>query len=222
MRLVFFALLAVNVAVLILQLTVWRVGGGAGNVEHVKNTRSGLHLASEGNGGTGEEVRGAPRELNDMCTLVGPFAGQLGAEYFVEHVQALEVDASVQPIDVSDGAGFWVYLPPLPSKPQALEKLKEIQAKKIDSYLIPKGTLLHGISLGMFTRPELADLRQNEMTELGYQAEIKEISRTRQEMWVKINRLDAQEIAEQTWLMLLNKEKGIEKRQIYCSAIASE
>lgn len=221
MRLVFFALLAVNVAVLILQLTVWRVGGGLGNVEHVKNTRSGLHLASEGNSGV-DDASGAPRELSDICTLVGPFPEQLRAEYFVEHVQALEVGASVQSIDVSDGVGYWVYLPPLPSKPQALEKLKEIQAKKIDSYLIPKGTLLHGISLGMFTRSELADLRQNEMSELGYQAEIKEISRTRQEMWVKINRLDAQEIAEQTWLMLLNKEKGIEKRQIYCSAIASE
>lgn len=219
MRLFFFVLLAINVAALMLQLTAWRVPNA---VEDMSAEQHSLRLASEVDGRNAGAMQDERSADSEMCVLVGPFAESLAAEYFAEHLQALEVAAEVSEIEVPDGAGYWVYLPPAASKKLAFEKLREVQAKNIDSYLIPKGVLLNGISLGMFTRSELADLRQKEMIDLGYSAEIREISRTRKERWVTINRSDAQKIAEPTWVELMNREKGIEKRQIFCSGIASE
>ncbi len=231
MRLIFFALLGVNVAVLLLLLTVWRplekasepMAGGASNAKE-------LQLVSEVDAvSLGVQVEESARDSlgdlkveADLCVSIGPFSRLLRAEYFVEHLDALEVTAKVHELEVSDGAGFWVHLPSAPTRKQALAKLREVQAKKIDSYLIPKGVLANGISLGMFTQSNLADLRKKEMRALGYDAEIKEIDRTRNEVWVILNQLDAQEIGQDGWLKLMSKEKDIEKRQILCSGIASE
>lgn len=230
MRIVFFALLGVNVAALVLQLTVWRTEVRA-PVAEIPATRAGgaLELLSE----RGEPVvaaAGRPAVLaasdkaegedEQLCVVVGPFPALLRAEYFVEYLQALEVAAEVRELEVPEGEGHWLYLPSEPSKKLALERLREVQARGIDSYLIPRGELENGISLGMFTREELALAQQEEMRELGYEPAIKTITRTRSEIWVLVDRPQSQKLSRQAWGELLQREKGIEKLQKYCQGVA--
>lgn len=234
MRLIFFALLGVNVAVLVLQLTVWSVdeppaavvarGPAAGQsltllAERERNeagpdSRDGRATTKAGNAGM------VPRE--GLCDMVGPFERLLRAEYLVESLSALDVGAEIREFDVPEGKGYWVHLPPEPSRQEALRRLREVQAKRIDSYLIPKGELANGISFGMFSRPELALARRDEMQALGYAAEIREITRTRREIWVVLGAGQAQKISNERWIELISQENNVEKQQKYCSGVASE
>ncbi|MBU2884556.1 SPOR domain-containing protein [Gilvimarinus agarilyticus] len=231
MRLIFFALLGVNVAVLVLQLTVWSAEEAvAVQSAPVSSGGEALRLLSEGERSTqvsrsSEAARATveasvPKE--GLCDMVGPFERLLRAEYFVEALQALSVTATVKALEVPEGKGYWVHLPPESSKKEALGRLREVQAKQIDSYLIPKGDLANGISFGMFTRQELALAKLDEMQTLGYEAEIREITRTRKENWVVLGAGQAQKMSNERWLELISRENNVEKQQKYCSGVASE
>src|SRR5690606_15674368 len=100
MRIVFFALLGVNVAALLLQLTVWRVDVAAPQVSARGQVDASLRLLSE------QEVSVDMRSSRsaatpaatgeDLCVVVGPFEALLRAEYFVEALEALEVASEVR------------------------------------------------------------------------------------------------------------------------------
>lgn len=232
MRILFFALLGLNAAALILQLTVWKPEAGARPAPAaMPASRDGgtLELLSE-RGDAPVSAAGRPAVLatsqegggEELCVVVGPFPALLRAEYFVEALAALEVEAEVRELEVPEGEGYWLYLPPEPSKKLALERLREVQGQDIDSYLIPRGELENGISLGMFTREALALEQQAAVRELGYEAEIKTITRTRSEIWVRVDRPQSQRLSRAAWHQLLEREKGVEKLQKYCQGVASE
>ncbi|HEY7885505.1 MAG TPA: hypothetical protein VIC08_11235 [Cellvibrionaceae bacterium] len=226
MRIVFFALLGINVAALVLQLTVWRVEATIPQVSAPGRADASLRLLSESDvsvdmvSDRSSSPLLAAREGESLCVVVGPFEALLRGEYFVEALQALEVGAEVRELEVPEGEGFWVYLPSEPTRKEALERLREVQAKNIDSYLIPRGELANGISLGMFTREELALEQQQQMREQGFAATIKTITRMRSEIWVLVDREDAQKLNRETWVRLLNRENDIEKLQKYCEGVA--
>ncbi len=157
-----------------------------------------------------------------LCTLIGPFPKLLRAEYFIERLSALDVSSSVYNVEISGDVGYWVYLPPEESRKQAYNKLRELQAKGIDSYVIPKGELENGISFGMFSQSKLAEQRLNDMKKQGYSAQLKEIARSFNEIWVLLQPGQAQMLGEKAWLEMLSDDEGIERRQNYCPAVASK
>ncbi|UTF59420.1 SPOR domain-containing protein [Gilvimarinus sp. DA14] len=228
MRLIFFALLGLNVAALVLQLTVWQPEAPAGAVASSRAGGKSLVLLSEKGGGM-SEPQVTPRQEQfvlsvdgqQLCDLVGPFARLLDAEYMQEALASMEVAAQVRELEVPEGVGYWVHLPPEPSKKEALQKLREVQAKQIDSYLIPRGELANGISFGMFTRRELADARVEDMKTLGYEVSVREVERTRKENWVLLAPGAAAKLDAAAWVELLGRENGVEKQQKYCSGVAS-
>ncbi|MGH1472583.1 MAG: SPOR domain-containing protein [Cellvibrionaceae bacterium] len=162
------------------------------------------------------------KDGNPLCTLVGPFSKLLRAEYFIEKLAALDVPSSVYDVEIPGDVGYWVFLPPEESRKQAYNKLRELQAKGVDSYVIPKGELENGISFGMFSRSELAEQRLKDMTDQGYPAELKEIARSYKEIWVLLQPGQAKLIGENAWLEMLSADEGIERRQNYCPAVASK
>lgn len=170
-----------------------------------------------------EQVEGA-EEASDqqLCTLVGAFPALLEAEYFVEHLGALEISGAVQQMEVPGESAFWVYLPAEVSKKKALRLLHELQGKKIDSYVIPKGDLANGISLGLFSSIDAAAARQSEILAQGYPAEVEEMERTYEEIWVVLEPVEAEKIDEDLWKKLLDKETALELRQNFCPGVASE
>jgi hypothetical protein len=235
MRLVFFALLAVNVAALILQLSIWRpevpgvsVAGGHGGGAKLellaerhgsKSLAAGQRLSAQSQSSMGA---GAERDPEKLCEMVGPYDALLQAEYLLERLQALGATAEVREIEVPEGVGYWVHLPPELSRKQALQRLREVQAEKIDSYLIPRGELANGVSLGMFTQQALAIARKKELRQLGYDAEIKEITRAHREVWVVLAPGSGQIISDKAWVELLDDKNNVEKQQKYCQGVASE
>lgn len=157
-----------------------------------------------------------------LCTLLGPFSASADAEPLLRRLRSVDVDAEVRDLEVPDGRGYWVYLPPELSHRAALRRLHELQAKDIDSYVIPRGDLANGISFGMFSRPELAQARQQEMRAQGYEAEIREIERTHREIWIILPPGEGRRLGESLWRELLAAAPGLERRQNFCPGVASE
>lgn len=157
-----------------------------------------------------------------LCTLVGPFPELLPAEYFVERLAALEVASAVQDVEIPGEVSYWVYLPPLDSRRQAFNRLRELQAKGIDSYVIPKGDLENGISFGMFSQADLAQRRLEDMRSQGYPAEQQEITRSYKETWVVLPPGQAGRLGPETWQQMLADGRGLERRQNFCPPVASE
>src|SRR5690625_1427095 len=161
------------------------------------------------------------RQKGALCELVGPFDDTERAEHLVQRLQALDISARREEIDVPAGPRYWVHLEPGLSQNAALRRLHELQAKNIDSYIIPRGELALGISLGMFSRPELAKQRQEDLRALDYDAKILEIARTQRELWVSLPSAQAAQVADSFWQELLSDQPKLEKRQNFCPGVAS-
>lgn len=156
-----------------------------------------------------------------QCQLIGPFVELLHAEYLVEQLTSFEVIAAIRHIEIMDGKNYWVYLKPEMSEKEALRRLYEIQAKAIDSYIIPSGELTNGIAFGQFSNLKEAQEKVDQIRDQGYAVDIKEVPKSHSEVWVEIKDGSEQKISEEKWLELLKEEKDIERRQNYCLGVAN-
>lgn len=157
-----------------------------------------------------------------LCELVGPFEDGEQAADFVERLDAIEVAAEIKELELPAGPGYWVYLLPEPSRKEALRRLAELQAKRVDSYVIPKGDLENGISLGMFSKKLLADARVQSMRAIGLDPKVEEIERTYREIWAMLQPQEAGKMSELTWQRVTEGMNSLERRQNYCLDVASQ
>src|SRR5690606_4642692 len=235
MRSIFIALVVINLGVFIAQwlLRDTTVAAVPQAARPLAQQSPSLRLLSEDDSASAakkiapdQSINAAPSGLlaaddaSAMCTMVGPFIQLLHAEYLQERLHAMEADAKIHSIEVPDGLGYWVYLSPEVSEKEALRRLYELQAKEIDSYIIPNGELANGISLGIFNERSAADMRINEIREQGYRAELREVTRTVSETWVVMPIAEAEKIDPEIWIDLLRQQSGLEKRQNYCLGVA--
>jgi len=121
-----------------------------------------------------------------ICSSVGPFDSEAKPKRLVKELAGAGVYAILDSRVTDRETQYWVILPPAADRHQALQTLKELQARKIDSYLISTGDMKNAISLGLFTRDELAKGVQEKIKEAGYPAEIRLKERSDTEFWVRI------------------------------------
>ncbi len=157
-----------------------------------------------------------------LCELVGPFESREVARDFIARLESIEVVSSERDIELPAGAGYWVYLEPKASRREALRMLGELQSKRIDSYVIPKGDLVNGISLGMFSKKALSDARVKDMRAIGLDPKVEEIERTYREVWVMLNPGEDSKMSKLTWERTTQGIKDLQRRQNYCLEVASE
>jgi hypothetical protein len=155
-----------------------------------------------------------------QCQLIGPFVELLHAEYVVERLSGLEIASVIKNVEIVDGKSFWVYLKPEMSEKEALRRLYEIQAKSIDSYIIPTGLLANGISFGQFSDIQTAERKAEKIRGQGYAVQIKEVPKSHSEVWVEMDGKYDRKVTDEQWLDILKEEKGIERRLNYCLGVA--
>lgn len=156
-----------------------------------------------------------------LCEMVGPFKSRSAADEFNERLQAIEIKAALKDIELPAGIGYWVYLEPVATRKEALRHLAELQAQKVDSYVIPKGELANGISLGMFSRKVLSGARVKEMESLGLKPKVEEIERSYNELWVMLELGEGDKMSEYSWKNVLDGLNLVERRENYCLDVAS-
>lgn len=161
-------------------------------------------------------------EGSELCTMIGPYEQLLQAEYAVERLNALGINAHITPIEIQEGESFWVYLKPEMSEKEAVRRLYELQKKNIESHVITTGELANGISFGRFAEYAEAEVKLNEVKNQGYDVAIKRLPKTIQETWVAIGSGFAEKVDDSVWVDLLSKQSGLEKRQNFCLGVASQ
>lgn len=235
MRWIFFTLLVVNIGVFAYMQLVDRrskVGDTSSFLVSVNNNHvNSLVLLSELNieNKPMESIRvknpSSPAKSTtnsrSLCTLVGAFPNISKAERFVEKLAALGVGAKIKHLLVSSTVGYWLHLPPQTSRKEALRRLSELQRQGVDSYIIPDGNLVNGISLGMFSEEKRANELKNSIVDLGYQPEILSVPRERREFWILLSESDLVKISTEIWLKLISEENLLQKQQNLCSDVAS-
>ncbi|MBO6558403.1 MAG: SPOR domain-containing protein [Pseudomonadales bacterium] len=196
MRLIFYALVLVNLAVFI--YLVLRDAPQAAKVTDSSATGdvAMIQLLSEQGGvderriEVAEVLRNAvtvepqsERETN--CRGLGPFEDILLAQNVTERLNAAGVSVSLNALDTATGEfDFRVVIPPLPSLQEAFRRLRELKSRDIDSYVITQGQDAQGISLGVFSSDEAAQRHSTFLAERGYEAEIKRIPRLSRSYWI--------------------------------------
>ncbi len=97
---------------------------------------------------------------------------------------SLGMAGQIREISVDTDPEYWVYVPPLSSRMMAVRKLKQLQSRNIDSFVITQGDLVNGISLGLFSKKSSSDRLLRKMAKLKIPVETSEILRGDKELYV--------------------------------------
>lgn len=182
--------------------------------------------ASAGNPAGKLPIKSIPRpEVTEpptpICHMIGPFKEKISAHQVQDRLKALDIELHTFQVNIPDKPDFWVHLGPMRSRKEALDTLRELQAKKIDSFLITEGELLNGISLGFYTKEELAQAVLRQRREQGYSAKILAVPRFTQELWEVFADGQYSKFSDELWQKITAGTQGLELRKNSCDLIAS-
>lgn len=126
-----------------------------------------------------------PETLTTDCKAVGPFSSVTLAQAALERLESLDYTVELRALDRLTGEhDFRVMIPPAASLEEAFRRLRELQSRKIDSYVITQGRDALGISLGVYSIASAAEKVQQELSEDGYQTQVAQIARLEREYWI--------------------------------------
>jgi len=151
-----------------------------------------------------------------QCVRITGFEEADQADVIESRLRALEVDAERVTRQVVVRSDYWVVLGPFDSSAIARERLGELQASDIESFLIGQGPLEGGISLGLFSSLDNAERRQQELTEQDIEARVERVDRTREALELTIGKDDAGLISDAALESLLNEFEGVTYQRFSC------
>lgn len=188
-----------------------------------QNQKGDIRLLSEGGAPPRRERTSeqASASGSEVCLFLGGFDSEAGAQKVEQRLVSLDIASQVRALDAAAGMDYWVYLAPLASRQASLRQLKELQARKIDSYIITQGDLANGISLGMFPRMESADKVMLRLRDAGYEPMLRELPRAHRNYWVRIE-VHARRLLDDALLQQLGDDfPGLEHRLMPCEGVAA-
>lgn len=155
------------------------------------------------------------------CVYLGSFSSEERGRQLMQRLLSLDVQASLQAVDAAAGVDFWVYLPPLASRQASLWQLRELQARKIDSYIITEGDLTDGISLGIFQRKDSADSVVERLKAAGYEALVRDLARSQHDYWAQIAPQSGRLVDDALMRQLAPDFPELQKQTMPCKNVAS-
>ncbi|MEP7042867.1 MAG: SPOR domain-containing protein [Dokdonella sp.] len=135
-----------------------------------------LALLAERDGGgiaASAELADAPESkadlANDHCRSVGPFPTQADLRAAMNLLTPLTRRIQFHETHTTQARGYWVYLPAMASREQALATARALSAKGVrDYYVVTAGDQQNTISLGLFRDQGNAERRRAEIAGLGF------------------------------------------------------
>ncbi|MHA6495118.1 SPOR domain-containing protein [Pseudomonas borbori] len=186
----------------------------------IQGGKSDIRLLSESEV---QERRPAPsaEAQEAVCLFLGSFEREADASQIEQRLLSLDIQSRVQSVDAAGGVDYWVYLAPLASRQASLRQLKELQARKIDSYIITQGDLANGISLGIFPRNDSAESVMQRLRTAGYEPAMRELPRAQRSYWIRIAP-ESRRLADDYLLgQLASDFDGLEHQLMPCEGIAT-
>lgn len=137
----------------------------------------------------------APATPAPVCARLGPFepdaADQLVANLPAHLVVVSDVSEEYDAID-----GYFVLIPPLPSREAGVKMLEKLADAGIDdTWLFPSGRHRNGISLGLFGRESLASRHAANVEKKGFAAEVHARTTRKEGRWLVLQAGEDTDIA---------------------------
>lgn len=121
------------------------------------------------------------------CLRIGPFDTRSDTRDALHALGPHVADIQYRQEQTTQSSGWWVYLPPLPSRDKALAVARRLSAKGVtDYYVVTAGDRQNTISLGLFHDPANARRRQKQLLDLGFHPQLQERTETLPQYWVDI------------------------------------
>jgi hypothetical protein len=158
----------------------------------------------------------------ERCWEVGKLSGEDEAKQLVARLAATGHTLALQKRAVQGEPDYWVFLGPYANRRQALAAHRDLQVRKIDSFMINEGELENAVSLGLFSLEAGAQTIQQQRKKQGLDAKIRAVPRTRNEWWGILKQADGQLPDSVRELILAGQaDSAIEIKNLGCELIAN-
>lgn len=155
-------------------------------------------------------------EASQWCYSLGPLKETGQVEALAQRLQQWEIHSWQRKSQEAGRKGYWVILPPLPSRGEARAAVERLKAKNIEDYfLIATGDKANGVSLGVFSSFEAAHRRINQLAKLGFDAIWEEVKLPVDEYWLDWLR-DSGDIAAEQLTRLRQDYPDLKKVERAC------
>jgi hypothetical protein len=157
----------------------------------------------------------SPALLGDTnCFSLGPFLTQAdlrrGFNTIAPFIEKSQQRQSVQTRD----RGYWVYLPAVPTREEALELARELSLTGLkDYYVVTAGDQQNTVSLGLFRESANALRRQTVLKTLGFDAQLARRTEDTLVYWLDYSRLPD---AMPPWERVVASNNNVTQRPINC------
>jgi len=106
---------------------------------------------------------------NDECHSIGTFPTQADVRAAINVLTPLTRRIQFREAHATQARGYWVYLPALQTREQALAAARQLSSKGVrDYYVVTAGDQQNTISLGLFRDQANAERRRAEIAGLGF------------------------------------------------------
>ncbi|GAB3478011.1 SPOR domain-containing protein [Azotobacter salinestris] len=181
-----------------------------------RDVEVGIRLISES--GVTMQAKGEGRK--EECLFLGGFQSEEKGHQIVQRLLSLDIASRIERQERVVAADYWVYLAPLASRQASRQQVRELQAKKIDSYVIAQGDLINAVSLGVFSRAESAEAAVQRFRAAGYEPVVRELPRVRQDYWVRVMPESARLLDERLMRRLGRSFPGLRQQKKECEGVA--
>lgn len=161
-------------------LVAWQAAGTPGRSqgdEGLPEEVGQLSLLREPDGATGGDD-------DTECYTLGPLSSEETAAAAGERMEDLGVEPSLRVIEDEETTGYQVILPPFEDREAAEAATEELEAAGIQDYFVfSEDDMENAVSLGVFSRQEYAADHQDYLADLGFDAELRLRTRSRERYW---------------------------------------
>lgn len=161
-------------------------------------------------------LRDNPEQAAAQCILIRGIGSADDAGVIQARLTALEVPSEVRVRSEVVRTDHWVVLGPFESTARARERLAQLQADGVESFLINQGRLEGGISLGLFSSNSNAENRRAALAEDGIDARIEDFPRTRDVRDLNIAADAARLLSDGALESILDRFEGVDFQRYGC------
>lgn len=155
-------------------------------------------------------VKGAPQ-----CYTVGPFTSSSMLMRFTERMKEKRFSLRVDERKVA-AKDYWVYMPAFTNRVKADEKLRELRSMGVESFVVTEGSYINAISLGHFSRKELAQSFRDKMAASGLVVEYREVVESQVSKWVFLSPSRSKSNLRAVIDEELQRDKGLRREAAAC------
>lgn len=151
-----------------------------------------------------------------VCYTIGPFADSDLAAEARARLAALDLDPEERVLRDDEVYGYQVLLPPFDSQAEAVEVTRELAERGIRDYfvMVEEGEFENAVSLGLFSEQRFAVNHLRTLEDLGFDAEMRLRTRTRERYWQDYRDPDGRVTDE--LLVRLSGEQPVQRLEREC------